>query len=104
MAQTYIIQCWYGAATYVEAARKEINKGHDPSQYGCDFFRVGCKQLTTAFRYLKKWRRQAKDKYGDSCIFATLTRNDAHFAIEATPDGYHSTGVVASGMMKEFDD
>lgn len=101
--QTYVVLLWYGAATYIEAARRELNEGHDPSQHGHDFHRVGCKQLSTALRYLKGWRKQAKDEYGDSCIVATLTRDDAHYQIEATPDGYHSTGVVASGMMKDFD-
>jgi hypothetical protein len=64
---------------------------------------VACKQLKTALKYLANWRKQAKER-GWTTLFATLTRDDARYAIEATPDGYHSTGIVASGWMKDLDE
>lgn len=101
--QTFIIQHWYGAPTYIEAARREINEGHNPKEYGTDFNRVSVKLVKTALRYLKGWRKQAKER-GWTTLFATLTRDDAHYEIIATPDGYHCEDVVASGMMKDLDE
>ena len=101
--QTFIIQHWYGAPTYIEAARREINEGHNPKEYGHDFNRVSVKLVKTALRYLKGGRKQAKER-GWTTLFATLTRDDAHYEIIATPDGYHCEDVVASGMMKDLDE
>ena len=99
MKQTFIIQHWYGAPTYIEAARREINEGHNPEKYGYDFNRVGCKRLETALQYLRGWREQARSY---SYLYGTLLRDDARYEIIETPDGYHLGKVVASGMMKDL--
>ena len=99
--QTFIIQHWYGAPTYIEAARREANEGHNPQEYAHDFNRVGVKKVETALRYLKGWRDQAVEK-GMQFLFGTLTRPDAHYEIIATPDGYNLGDVVAFGMMKDL--
>lgn len=101
--QTFIIQHWYGAETYIEAARREVNEGHNPKEHDHDFNRVGCKRLQTALKYLANWRKQAKER-GWETLFGTLTRDDAHYEIIETPDGYHHGAVVASGMMKDLDE
>lgn len=100
--QTFIIQHWYGAETYIEAARREVNEGHNPKEHNHDFNRVGCKRVETALKYLANWRKQAKE-YGYKTLFGTLTRDDAHYEIIETPDGYNCGAVVASGMMKDLD-
>ena len=99
--QTFIIQHWYGAPTYIEAARREVNEGHNRKEYGHDFNRVSCKRLSTALRYLKGWRNQAREQ-GWEFLFSTLTRDDAHYEIISTPDGYNEDKVVAAGMMKDL--
>lgn len=101
--QTFIIQHWYGAETYLGAARREANEGHNPKEYDHDFNRVGCKRLQTALKYLKNWRKQAKER-GWEYLYAVLIRDDARYEIRATPDGYHEEGVAAKGWMKEFDE
>ena len=100
--QTYIIQHWYGAPTYIEAARRNVNEGYNPEKYGTDFNRVSVKKVETALRYLAGWRRQAKEQ-GFEVLYQTLIRDDAHYQIIATPDGYHCENVVAEGMMKDLD-
>ena len=100
--QTFIIQQWYGAPTYIEAARREVYEGHNIQEHNTDFERVSVKKVSTALRYLKGWRKQAKEK-GYTTLYTTLTRDDAHYEIIATPDGYHTENVVASGMMKDLD-
>jgi len=99
--QTFVIQHWYGAPTYIEAARRNMNEGYNPQEYGTDFNRVGVKKVETALRYLKSWKQQAVER-GMEFLYRTLTRPDAHYEIIATPDGYHLGDVVASGMMKDL--
>lgn len=102
--QTFVILHWYGAETYSDAIRlsgKLDENGKKIAEH--DFNRVSVKQLKTALRYLKGWRKQAKEQ-GWTTLFATLTRDDARYAIEATPDGYNSTGIVAQGWMKDLDE
>ena len=99
--QTFIIQHWYGAPSYIEAARRNVNEGYHPEEYGTDFNRVGCKRVETALGYLRGWRDQANER-GLQLLYRTLTRPDAHYEIIATPDGYHEGDVVASGMMKDL--
>lgn len=99
--QTFIIQHWYGAPTYIEAVRREANEGHNPQEHGHDFNRVGVKRVETALKYLKGWRDQARE-CGWNFLYGTLLRDDAHYEIIATPDGYHCGNVVASGMMKDL--
>ena len=99
--QTFIIRHWFGAPTYIEAARREVNEGHNPSEYDHDFNRVSVKQVKTALRYLKGWRDQALQR-GWTTLFATLTRDDARYEIIATPNGYDGDEVVACGMMKDL--
>lgn len=101
MKQTFIIQHWYGAPTYIEAARKNLNEGYAPEKYGTDFNRVGCKRKETALAYLANWKRQAIES-GWEKLYRTLCRDDARYEIIATPDGYHLGDVVASGMMKDL--
>ena len=101
MKQTFIIQHWYGAPTYIEAARRNVNEGYNPQEYGTDFNRVGVKKVETALRYLKSWKQQAIER-GMQSLFRTLTRQDARYEIVATPDGYNLGEVVASGMMKDL--
>ena len=102
--QTFIILCWYGAETYEEALKRE-DKCDENGKKVCerDFFRVACKQLATAKKYLANWRKQAKER-GLVNLFAVLTRDDARYEIRATPDGYNEEGVAAEGWMKEFDE
>ncbi len=104
----YIVKFWYGAPTYVEAVLREYNEGHDLLQHNYDLRRMGCKQLSDLIEYLKGWRKKTrlkthKKEFGKCSLFITMSRDDAHYQIEATRDGYNSTGVVASGMMKDFD-
>lgn len=101
MKQTFIIRHWYGAQKYIEAARRNVNEGYNPEEYGTDFNRVGVKKVETALRYLKSWKRQAIE-WGMESLFRTLTRPDARYEIIATPDGYNLGEVVASGMMKDL--
>lgn len=98
--QTYIVQHWYGAETYTEASCKSTPDNEDVC--GHDFNRVSCKRVSTALRYLAGWRRQAIER-NLQWLYRTLCRDDAHYEIVATPDGYHETEVVASGMMKDLD-
>lgn len=102
MQQTFIIKHWYGAPTYRDAIRSDKYDKDGRKVCDHDFDRVGVKRVDTALKYLKSWRRQAKEK-GYVTLFATLLRNDARYEIVATPDGYHETEVVASGMMKDLD-
>lgn len=95
--QTFIVEHWYGAPTSREASRLSNGK-----TIGYDFNRVGCKRVSTALRYLAGWRKQAIEK-DLQWLCPTLTRDDAHYAIIATPDGYTETEVVAEGMMKDLD-
>lgn len=98
--QTFIIEHWYGAKTYREASCTATFEKKDV--IGSDFNRVACKRKQTALRYLANWRRQAKEE-DLQWLYPTLCRDDAHYQIVATPDGYHETEVVASGMMKDLD-
>lgn len=101
--QTFIIMHWYGAETYREAIRTRGDldeQGYEITNH--DFNRVACKRVETALKYLANWRKQAKER-GYKTLCATLTRDDARYAIEATPDGYNSTGIVAQGWMKDLD-
>lgn len=95
--QTFIVEHWYGAPTYREAVR---NSNGETVDY--DFNRVGCRRASTALKYLAGWRKQAIEN-NLKWLFRTLTREDAHYAIVATPDGYTPTQVVAEGMMKDLD-
>lgn len=95
--QTFIVEHWYGAPTYQEAERLSNRETID-----YDFNRVGCKRVSTALKYLAGWRKQAIEK-DLKWLYPTLTRDDAHYAIIATPDGYTETEVVAEGMMKDLD-
>lgn len=102
--QTFIILHWYGAETYRDALRMEDKYDESGKKIaGRDFNRVSVKQVKTALRYLKNWRKQAKEK-GWTTLFDTLTRDDARYEIIATPNGYDGDEVVASGMMKDLDD
>lgn len=102
--QTYVILHWYGAESYQEAIRKSGERDENGKKVAeHDFNRVSVKRVSTALQYLASWRKQAKEK-GWTTLFATLTRDDARYAIEATPDGYHSTGIVAQGWMKDLED
>ena len=101
MKQTFIIHHWYGAPTYIEAARRDANEGYNPEEYGHDFNRVGVKKVETALHYLKSWKQQAVER-GMEFLYRTLTHSDAHYEIIATPDGYNPGDVVASGMMKDL--
>lgn len=100
--QTYIVQHWYGADTYDEAGRKALDSNHNDLIACADFNRMSCKKVSTVLRYLANWRRQAKE-YDLELLYPTLVRDDAHYAIVATPDGYHATKVVATGMMKDLE-
>lgn len=95
--QTFIVEHWYGAPTYREAVRNSNGKTVD-----YDFNRVGCRRASTALKYLAGWRKQAIEN-NLKWLFRTLTREDAHYAIVATPDGCTPTQVVAEGMMKDLD-
>lgn len=95
--QTFIVKHWYGAPTSREASRLSNGETID-----YDFNRVACKRVSTALRYLAGWRKQAIEK-NLKWLFRTLTRDDAHYAIVATPDGYTETETVAEGMMKDLD-
>ena len=83
--QTFIIQHWYGAGTYIEAARKSVN-AYNPQEYDHDFNRVSVKHVKTALRYLAGWRKQAIER-GMQGLYRTLCRDDARYQIIATPDG-----------------
>lgn len=95
--QTFIVEHWYGAPTYLDASR--LSNGETVDH---DFNRVACKRASTALKYLAGWRKQAIEK-NLQWLFRTLTRDDAHYAIIATPDGSTPTEVVAEGMMKDLD-
>lgn len=95
--QTYIILQWFGAPTYREASRNDDNK-----TIVANFDRVTCKRATTARGYLAKWRKEALEQ-GLQWLFKTYCRDDAHYQIVATPDGYHETEVVLAGVMKDLD-
>ena len=75
---------------------------YNPKEYDHDFNRVSVKLVKTALRYLAGWRRQAIE-CGLQSLYATLCRDDARYQIIATPDGYHTTEVVAEGWMKDLD-
>ena len=52
--QTFIIECWFGRDTCKQAFLDQSAEGVD-----YNFYRVGCKKLETAKKYLKGWREQA---------------------------------------------
>lgn len=87
--QTYVVKHWYGADNYLDAEKNDFN-------------RVSCKRVSTALRYLAGWRRQAKE-LGLEKLYDTLCRDDAHYEIVATPNGWDGTEVVAKGMMKDLE-
>lgn len=97
--QTYIVLHWYGADTYTEALKKYDYNNRDKAGY--DFNRVSCKKVETALKYLANWKKEALERelfY----LYPTLLREDAHYEIRATPDGYNETETVARGMMKDL--
>lgn len=94
--QTFIVSCWCGASTYREALRLSCTDNN--VKYG--FYRLSCKKLSTALKYLKGWRQQAIDKYSNLC--QELTRDDAQYTIENTPDGINPEAIVAKGFTKDL--
>lgn len=99
--QTFIVSTWYGATSYIEAARKEANEGYNPEKYGHDFYRLSCKKLETALKYLAAWKAQAKEK-GLNFLYRDLLQDGAQYMIMTTPDGYNEKDVVAAGYMSEL--
>lgn len=101
MKQTFVISTWYGADSYIQAAKLEANNGYNPEKYGHDFSRVGVKKQETALSYLAGWKQQAIEK-GLQFLYRTYCREDAQYEITSTPDGYNKKEVVASGFMKDL--
>lgn len=66
-----------------------------------DFFRVGCKRVETAKRYLKGWVKQAKEK-GCEFLYKGFFMEGATYIITATPDGYHKEYIAASGKIADL--
>lgn len=77
MKPTLIVSTWYGAETYLQAARMEADNGHNPEKYGHDFNRLPVKKKETALEYLKGWKKQAIEK-GLQSLYRTYCREDAH--------------------------
>lgn len=68
-----------------------------PREY--DFYRVGCKKLSTCRKYLKGWVEQAKK--WSNLYKKSLLADGATYAIEATPDGY-SGEIVEQGLIADL--
>lgn len=101
MKQTFIVKTWYGAETYIQAAKKEVNNGYSPENCGHDFSRLTVKKKETALEYLKGWKKQAIEK-GWQFLYRTYCREDARYEIVSTPDGYNEEEIVASGWMRDL--
>lgn len=63
-----------------------------------DFYRVSCKKIETAMRYLKNWYEFGQENY----CFRHFYRDGATYQIVETPNGYHEGAVVKEGLMNEF--
>lgn len=96
MKHTFIISTWYGADSYIQAAKMEINNGHNPEKYGHDFSRLPVKKKETALEYLRGWKKQAIEK-GLQFLYSTYCREDAQYEIAST-----DKLVVARGWMKDL--
>lgn len=94
--QTFIVSCWCGASTYKEALK--LSRTDNNVKY--NFYRLSCKKLSTALLYLKCWRRQAI--YSGNNLNQDLTRDDAQYTIENTPDGINPEDIVAKGFTKDL--
>lgn len=96
--QTFVLECWCGAPTPIEAGRKCIN-GDKDCEY--NFYRYDCSSEKTIIRYLIGYVQQAKEK-GLQWLYPYFFRDDGMYQIISTPDGYNSGDVVASGYIQEL--
>jgi hypothetical protein len=93
MKQTFIVSCWAGGGSYLDA----VKNGHDHT-----FYRLGCKRLETAKKYLKEWRKQALELYADACFYKHLTSDDAQYIIEESNEDYPIGDVLENGYIKNL--
>lgn len=83
--QTYIVKVWCNAPTWIDANPEDR-----------DFYRVGCKKVETAIRYLKGWVKQSE---GYKSLYRYFFGKDARYEIIATPNGYDGDEIAASGLI-----
>ena len=91
--QTYILQVWSGAPTYIEAARQ-----HNGSM-NYMFFRMACKLHTTVLKKLRNAVIEDKER-GLYCEY--FHADDARYEIISTPNGYDKERVVSSGLIADI--
>ena len=91
--QTYILQVWSGAPTYIEAARM-----HNGTM-NYMFFRMTCKLYQTV---LKQLRSAVIDDRNRGLYFEYFHADDARYEIIATPNGYDGEEIVSSGLISEL--
>ena len=96
--QTFVLECWCGAPTPIEAERKRIN-GDKDCKY--NFYRYDCSSEKTIIRYLIGYVEQAKEK-GLQWLYPYFFRKDGMYQIISTPDGYNSEDIVAKGYIQDL--
>ena len=93
MKQTFVISCWAGGGSYLDA----VKNGHDHT-----FYRFACQKAESAKKYIRLWHKQAKERYGDASIYKHLTSEDAQYMIEDTPDGYNTGSFKEVGYIRDL--
>ena len=96
--QTFILECWCGAPTSIEAQRGQINRDKNCNY---DFYRYACKQAKTIERYLVGYVEDAREK-GLQWLYPFFFREDGMYQIVITPDGYNREGIIKSGYIKDL--